>query len=62
MRTLGGSALDSLIPKGDAGMSLCFGRGALNLSDYVDSDLGGDLDTRKSTTGYVYIFGGTKVS
>ena len=43
-------------------MSLCFGRGALNRSSYVDSDLGGDLDTQKSTTDYVYIFGVTTVS
>ena len=43
-------------------MSLCFGRGELNLQGYVDSDLGGDVDTRRSTTGYVYTFGGTAVS
>ena len=43
-------------------MSLCFGRGDLNLQGYVDSDLGGDVDTRRSTTGYVYTFGGTAVS
>ena len=48
--------------RGTSGMSLCFGRGDLNLQGYVDSDLGGDVDTRRSTTGYVYTFGGTAVS
>ena len=43
-------------------MSLCFGRGELNLQGYVDSDLGGDVDTQWSATGYVYSFGGTIVS
>ena len=48
--------------RGTSGMSLCFGRGDPNLQGYVDSDLGGDVDTRRSTTGYVYTFGGTAVS
>jgi hypothetical protein len=34
----------------------------MKLTGYVDSDLAGDVDTRKSTTGYVYTLGGTAVS
>ena len=34
----------------------------MKLIGYVDSDLAGDVDTRKSTTGYVYTLGGTAVS
>ena len=48
--------------RGTSGTSLCFGRGELNIQGYVDSDLGGDVDTRRSTTGYIYTFGGTAVS
>ena len=43
-------------------MSLSFWRGELNIQGYVDSDLGGDVDTRRSTTGYIYTFGGIAVS
>ena len=48
--------------RGTSGMSLCFGRGALNLQGYVDSDLRGGVDTRRSTTGYAYTFGGIAMS
>ena len=48
--------------RGTSGMSLCFGKGELNLQGYVDSDLGDDVDTQRSTTGYVYTFGGTVVN
>ena len=33
-----------------------------DLQGYVDSDLAGDIDTRRSTTGYVFIVGGADVS
>ncbi|KAE8664189.1 Detected protein of unknown function [Hibiscus syriacus] len=32
------------------------------LTDYVDTDLAGNVDIRRSTTGYVYTLGGTAVS
>ena len=34
----------------------------LGLQGYVDADNGGDVDSRKSTTGYVYTLGGTAIS
>uniref|UniRef100_A0A2N9IT47 Integrase catalytic domain-containing protein n=1 Tax=Fagus sylvatica TaxID=28930 RepID=A0A2N9IT47_FAGSY len=45
--------------KGTLGTSLCFTGADMKLTGYVDSDLAGDVDTRKSTTGYVYTLGGT---
>ena len=41
---------------------LCFKGKGLELHGYVDSDLAGDLDRRKSTTGYVFTMGGTTVT
>lgn len=43
-------------------MTLCFRRTDIRLHGYVDADLAGDMDNRKSTTGYVYTLGGTAVS
>lgn len=34
----------------------------LELKGYTDSDLAGDLDDRKSTSAYVFLFGGGAVS
>jgi ATP-binding cassette subfamily B (MDR/TAP) protein 1 len=34
----------------------------LKLEGFVDADLAGDVDSRKSTTGYVYTLGGTAIS
>ena len=34
----------------------------MTLTGYVDADLAGNVDNRKSTTGYVYTLGGTAVS
>uniref|UniRef100_A0A2N9FSS1 Retrovirus-related Pol polyprotein from transposon TNT 1-94 n=1 Tax=Fagus sylvatica TaxID=28930 RepID=A0A2N9FSS1_FAGSY len=48
--------------KGTLGTSLCFTGVDMKLTGYVDSDLAGDVDTRKSTTSYVYTLGGTAVS
>jgi len=42
-------------------MSLCFTGADLKLQGYVDADLAGDVDSRKSTTGFVYTLGGTAV-
>ena len=36
--------------------------GGLNLEAYCDADFAGDLDTRRSTTGYVFILGGGAIS
>lgn len=43
-------------------MSLCFGNGKTILDGYTDSDMGGDLDKRKSTSGCLMIFGGGAIS
>ena len=48
--------------KGTSGKSLCFRKMDIILQGFVDADLGGDLDTRTSTTGYIYTLGGTAVS
>ena len=42
--------------------SLCIGKGKVNLQGFVDADLGGDVDSIKSTSGYIYTRGGTSVS
>ena len=42
--------------------SLCFGKGKVNLQGFVDADLGGDVDSSKSTSGYICTIGGTAVS
>jgi hypothetical protein len=42
--------------------ALCFGGSDIVLQGYVDSDMEGDKDNRRSTTGYVFTVGGTTVS
>ena len=48
--------------RGTSGTSLCFGKGKMTLQGFVDADLGGDVDSSKSTSGYIYTIGGTAVS
>jgi len=43
-------------------MHLSFRRSNLTLHGFSDADLGGDLDGRKSTTGYIFTLGGTTIS
>jgi hypothetical protein len=45
--------------KGTATHALCFGGSDIVLQGYVDSDMTGDKDRRRSTMGYVFIVGGT---
>nr|POF08790.1 retrovirus-related pol polyprotein from transposon tnt 1-94 [Quercus suber] len=35
---------------------------SLKLQDYIDADFAGDIDSRKSTTGFVFTLGGTAIS
>jgi hypothetical protein len=42
-------------------MSLCFTGADLKLQGYVDADLAGDVNSRKSSTGFVYTLGGAAV-
>ena len=48
--------------RGTSHYSLCFGGSNSCLQGYVDSDMAGDLDGGRSTTGYVFTIGGTTVS
>ena len=48
--------------RGITSHALCFGGSSTVLQGYVDSDMAGDKDSRRSTTWYVFIMGGTIVS
>ena len=48
--------------RGTSSTSRCFGKGKVTLQGFMDSNLGGDVDSSKSTSGYIYTIGGTAVS
>ena len=48
--------------RGTSSHTLCFKGTDASLQGYVDSDMAGDKDTRRSTTGYVFTIGGTAIS
>jgi hypothetical protein len=48
--------------RGNSTHALCFEVSDIVLQGYVDSDMAGDKDSRRSTTGYVFIVCGTIVS
>ena len=48
--------------KGTSDVALCYGESEYTVGGYVDSDFAGDLDKRKSTTGYVFTLAGAAVS
>ena len=48
--------------RGTSSTSLCFGEGKVTLQGFVDDDLGGDVDSSKNTSGYIYTIGGIAVS
>ncbi|KAH9324677.1 hypothetical protein KI387_004855, partial [Taxus chinensis] len=48
--------------RGTMGTVLCYSGSDTTLRGYVDSDMAGDVDSRRSTTGYIYTVGGTAVS
>ena len=48
--------------RGTTYQALCFGGSNIALQGYVDADMAGDRDNRRSTTGYVFTVGGTDVS
>ncbi|CAO2827530.1 unnamed protein product [Amaranthus hypochondriacus] len=48
--------------RGTINKCLYFGKGELKIQGYVDADFGGEVDNRKSTTGYVFTVGNTAVS
>jgi hypothetical protein len=48
--------------RGTATHALCFGGSYNVLNGYVDSNMTGDKDSRRSTIGYVFTVGGTTIS
>ncbi|KAH9782977.1 hypothetical protein KPL71_009140 [Citrus sinensis] len=48
--------------RGTSDVALCYGGSEFTVRGYVDSDFAGDLDKRKSTTGYVFTLAGATVS
>ncbi|RVX07487.1 Retrovirus-related Pol polyprotein from transposon TNT 1-94 [Vitis vinifera] len=48
--------------KGSLDTCLCFTGASLKLQGYVDADFAGDIDSRKSTIGFVFTLGGTSIS
>ena len=48
--------------KGSSDTCLCFTSASLKLQDYVDANFAGDIDSRKSTTGFVFTLSGTAIS
>jgi hypothetical protein len=48
--------------RGTTTHALCFGGSDTFLQGYVDSDMAGDKDSRRSTTGYAFTIGGTTIS
>ena len=50
------------LSQGTTTHALCFGSSYTFLQGYVDSDMAGDKDSRRRTTGYVFTIGGTTVS
>ena len=47
---------------GTQGYGITFGKGIDGIHGYCDADYAGDLDTRRSTTGYVFIMNGGAIS
>ena len=48
--------------KGSSYTCLCFKGASLKLQGYVDTDFTGDIDSRKSTTGFVFTLSDTTIS
>ena len=48
--------------RGSSDTCICFTSVSLKLQGYVDADFVGNIDSRKSTTGFVFILGGITIS
>ena len=48
--------------KGSSDICLCFTGASLKLQGYVDADFTDNIDSRKSTTGFVFTLGGIAIS
>jgi hypothetical protein len=54
--------VDTRYLRGTTTHALCFGGSKIVLQGYVDSNMEGDKDSRRSATGYVFTVAGTKLS
>jgi hypothetical protein len=54
--------MDTKVSKGTAKNCLCFGNENQMHVGYIDADIAGDVDSRKSTSGYLITFAGRAVS
>ncbi|KAH7301632.1 hypothetical protein KP509_23G035000 [Ceratopteris richardii] len=48
--------------KGTKNKCICYGKDPLELKGFCDSDMAGDVDTRKSTSGYIFTLAGGAIS
>ena len=48
--------------RGTSDRQLCYGGSDVILRGYVDADMAGDIDGRRSTIGYVFTVGDTTIS
>ena len=48
--------------RGSSDTCLCFTGASLKLQGYVDANFAGGIDSRKSTTGFVFTLGGIAIS
>jgi len=48
--------------RGTTNQEICFGGLDIPLQGYVDADMAGDRDNKRSTTGYVFTVGGKTIS
>ena len=48
--------------RGTSDTSLCFAARDLKLEGFVDADSAGDIDSKKSTIGFVFTLGGIAIS
>ncbi|MCO5607911.1 hypothetical protein L7F22_062113 [Adiantum nelumboides] len=61
-RNIGSSEGDINIPEATKNMRICYASQNLSVMGYTDSDYAGDLDNKRSTSGYVFTMAGGAVS
>ncbi|GAA0184079.1 hypothetical protein LIER_31384 [Lithospermum erythrorhizon] len=48
--------------KGAANICICYKGGSAALEAYIDANMAGDVDTKRSTSGYLFTFAGGAIS